>query len=157
MPLFCRRKRQRQIAASANQNDCPTMKISALALLFVSVGAFQQPSVPRHPTHLSVKQAKKKASSSWLDSFLDFKPFHGHGSGEHQEQAMYAEQQSVLKERRKMELKKKYKNPQVDHLKDIPVHQHDPAMLNKMEDDAMYVDENDKGFQFPFFNPKLKP
>lgn len=110
---------------------------------------------------LKEKYGKTKATS-WIDNILSH-PFHTHGSGEKDYDAMYAAQQQVLYERReyygnKDMLRKKY-HASKDHLKDIPVHQFDPAALNKKEDDAMYVEEKGNGgfAFFKNFNPKLKP
>jgi hypothetical protein len=57
---------------------------------------------------------------------------------------MFAAQLQLLYERReysgnKYTLKTKYQASK-NHLKDIPVHKFDHAVLNKKEDDAMHVD-----------------
>lgn len=80
---------------------------------------------------------KNNQNKSWLDDILSH-PFHGRGSGQDKMDKMYQAQQQVLYERReyygnKAQLRKKY-SQHVDHLKDIPVHPDDPAMLNQKED-----------------------
>jgi hypothetical protein len=120
---------------------------------------------------LKEKYAARVANNkNWFDNVLSH-PFHMHGSaaGEKDHDEMFKVQQQVLYERReyygnKDMLRKKYHNnspSRINHLNDIPVHKFDPRVLNKKEDDAMYVDDSAKGFQFPFFktkvNPKLKP
>jgi len=114
------------------------------------------------------KYKKQNTSAGFLQDFFSH-PFHAQGSSHDESEldAMYEAQQQVLYERReyfgnKDKLRQKYSR-HVDHLKDIPLHQHDPKRLNEKEDDAMYVDENynEKQFEIPFlknFNHgKLKP
>lgn len=87
---------------------------------------------------------KKTGTSLWLDTFFSH-PVHGHGTDEHSLEDMYDAQQEVLEERRHLfgnghnVMKNKYSKPDVDHLQDIRTHEHDPAMLNQKEDDAMYM------------------
>ena len=101
------------------------------------------------------RRFKKEGAALWLDKFFSH-PVHGHGSDEHSLDDMYEAQQQVLQERQKLfgdghsVMKNKYSTPGVDHLRDIQTHEHDPAMLNRLEDEAMYIDENDTGFSFPF-------
>jgi len=113
------------------------------------------------------KKYKKKGGKNFLEDFFSH-PFHAQGSGQSESEldAMYAAQQQVLYERReylgnKDKLRKKYSKLNEDHLKDIPLHKHDPKLLNQKEDEAMYVDDNYKAqaFEIPFlkkFN-NLKP
>jgi hypothetical protein len=114
--------------------------------------------------HYRKDQLKKKYSAkkknSWIDDMLSH-PFHAQGSSHNEEEFddMYKAQQQLLYERREYYgnrdmLKKKYAKSK-NHLQDIPVHQYDPAVLNKKEDDAMWIDENAPTFKFPNF--KLKP
>jgi hypothetical protein len=108
------------------------------------------------------KETKKKSSDKWIENMFKA-PLHGHGSAEKDLEDMYAAQQNLLKERRQLfgesgAMRNKYQDPKVDHLRDIQVHRHDPAMLNKKEDDAMYFGDNDvQGFSFNPFKGKLKP
>jgi hypothetical protein len=121
--------------------------------------------------HFSKAAMKTKYNKTVQKGFLeDFfsHPFHAQGSS-HKESdldAMFAAQQQVLYERReyfgnKQMLRKKYSHMKNDHLKDIPVHKHDPKLLNQKEDDAMYIDESfDRhAFKVPFLKNlnKLKP
>lgn len=97
---------------------------------------------------LKKKYKKREGNKSFLEDFFSH-PFHGHGSGEDESEldSMYAAQQQVLYERReyygnKDKLRKKYSRVGEDHIKDIPLHQHDPKVLNQKEDEAMYVDDD---------------
>lgn len=114
------------------------------------------------PVAQKTRRFKKTGTALWLDKFFSH-PMHGHGTDEHSLDDMYDAQQQVLQERRKLfgnghdAMQKKYSNPSVDHLRDIPTHEHNPAMLNKAEDDAMYIDEGDTGFSFPSFGAKFRP
>jgi hypothetical protein len=122
----------------------------------------EQELLKERKAHYSKTQLKNKyapkSSSNWLDQLFS-QPLHGHGSGEHDMEKMYQDQQKILYERReyinKDALKKKYKKTGVDHLNEIKTIADDPADLNKKEDDAMYIDETG-GFQFPW-SKKLKP
>lgn len=118
-------------------------------------------------SQFSVHAAKKRGSNKtgtaeWLGNFFSH-PIHGHGSDELSLEDMYETQQNVLAERRKLfgdghtAMKNKYRNPSVDHLRDIATHDYDPATLNQKEDEAMYVDENDTGFSFPWNKNKFSP
>lgn len=108
------------------------------------------------------RRFKKEGAALWLDKFFSH-PVHGHGSDEHSLDDMYVAQQKVLQERQKLfgdghsAMKNKYSKPGVDHLRDIQTHEHDPAMLNRQEDEAMYIDDNDTGFSFPFGGSKFSP
>lgn len=108
------------------------------------------------------RRFKKQGAALWLDKFFSH-PVHGHGTDEHSLDDMYQAQQQVLEERQKLfgdghsSMKNKYSKPGVDHLRDIRTHEHDPAMLNRQEDDAMYVDEDNNGFSFPFGGSKFSP
>jgi ABC-type transport system substrate-binding protein len=87
---------------------------------------------------------KKYGKESWVDSLINH-PLHGHGSGENKLDEMYKAQQQLLYERReyygnKDMLKKKYHSFQVDHHNEIKTIKDDPKMLNKKEDDAMWID-----------------
>ena len=93
-------------------------------------------------------------------------PFHAQGSSRKESEldAMYAAQQQLLYERReyvgnKDALRKKYSHIKENHLKDIPVHKHDPKLLNQKEDDAMYIDKSYKAgaFEIPFLKNLNKP
>jgi len=112
------------------------------------------------------KKYKQQPGGNFLQEFFSH-PFHAQGSrhDESQLDEMYAAQQQVLYERReylgnKDQLRRKYSHVNEDHLKDIPTHPHDPARLNKKEDEAMYVDDQAPVFEIPFFkrwNQSLKP
>lgn len=118
-----------------------------------------------HYNKNEMKKKYKKKQGSFLEDFFS-NPFHGQGS-DHDERdydEMYRAQQQVLYERReylgnKDKLRKKYSRIGEDHIKDIPLHPHDPKRLNQKEDDAMYVDEGAPTFEIPFFKKKnqLKP
>jgi hypothetical protein len=54
-------------------------------------------------------------------------------------------------------LKKKYHSFQVDHHNEIKTIKDDPKMLNKKEDDAMWVENDQPRFQLKFPFGKLKP
>lgn len=110
-------------------------------------------------SHFQKKQLKEKYSKkgSWVEQMIK-NPLHFHGSGEDKLDDMYKEQQKVLYDRReytgnKDMLKRKYKDTSTDHLNEIKLIDHDPADLNREEDEAMYVSE---GFKFPW-NKNLKP
>ncbi|CAB9523685.1 expressed unknown protein [Seminavis robusta] len=99
---------------------------------------------------------RKVKSDRWIENMFK-EPLHGHGTAEKELDDMYAAQQKMLEERRKLfgsasALRAKYSNPAIDHLRDIPTHSHDPAMLNKKEDDAMYVDDDEAGDDSAGFN-----
>ena len=92
-------------------------------------------------------QNRATTSNSLQNTLEDFfsHPFHGHGSSHRQSDlnAMFRAQQQVLYERREYSgnkdmLHRKYHRAGENHLKDIALHKHDPALLNKKEDDAMY-------------------
>ena len=118
---------------------------------------FQSPKKAEAPAPVAEKKKKSKKNDAWIHSMFK-EPIHGHGSAENDLEEMYQAQQRMLAERRQMfgreGMRAKYKDYKADHLRDIPLHKHDPASLNKKEDDAMYVDENDSGFSFPW---SLKP
>lgn len=83
--------------------------MKSLLLTLVSLAAVHAFSpVPMQPTTM--------ASSTCLYGLFDFKPFHGHGSGEHDRDLdeQWAAQQEILAARRghidKSALKKKYAN-----------------------------------------------
>ena len=118
-------------------------------------GMFQSPkpkAVVKEKAKVSTKPAKKtpdamKKADKWIsDVFNNFEPIHGLGSGHAELKEIRRDNQDVLassKSHAKKEyLKKKYRNPQVDHHGEIPMIAFDPADLNKKEDDAMYLDEN---------------
>ena len=114
----------------------------------------------RKRRHLNKKDLKAKyhKNEGWIESMLH--TFHGHGSGENDLDEMYKTQQKVLYERREYEgnkkkLRNKYKDFKQDHHHEVKTVAHDPAALNKAEDDAMYVDET-QTFRMPW-DKKLKP
>jgi len=120
----------------------------------------QQEEEPEPPAPVATKKRRNdaKLNRKWISSMFN-NPFHGHGSAENELEDMYEAQQKMLEERQQLfgnweANRKKYKDFTVDHLRDIRTHEHDPAQLNKKEDDAMYVDENDPGFSFPSFPGK---
>ena len=131
-----------------------TMKLLFSLTLLVQANAF----VPE--CGFGRTTTARLATKNWLDDFLS-KPFQTHGSGEKEHDKMYETQQRVLRERRqhfsKKDLRKKY-HDSPNHLGDIALHGEDPAIKNKREDEAMYVDE-DSGIKLPFFKTKrqLKP
>ena len=118
---------------------------------------FQSPTKAEAP--VAQKKKKSKKSDDWIYNFFKA-PMHGHGSAENDLEDMYQAQQEMLEERRQLfgrdGMRAKYKDHTVGHLDEIPLHEHDPALLNQKEDDAMYVDENDNGFSFPW-SSKFKP
>jgi hypothetical protein len=125
-------------------------------------GLFPQPAKkPAAATSSSTKK-KRKSSDKWIENMFK-EPLHGHGSAEKDLEDMYEAQQNLLQERRQLfgksgAMRNKYQDPNVDHLRDIQVHRHDPAMLNKKEDDAMYFGDDDvQGFSFNPFKGKFKP
>ena len=152
------------LAAAFQVAPVTTRPITSLQMgLFDNM--FQKPEPVKkvaQPTATSEPKKRKKKSDDWISNVFK-EAFHGHGSAENELDEMYEAQQKMLQERRKLfgsdghdRMHAKYQDVGVDHLRDIPLHEHDPATLNQMEDDAMYVDDNDKGFSFPWSN-KFKP
>ena len=150
------------------------MKTSLILILsFATFSSYAfQPSTVQKVTssatalHMSSVDKKKKKNKQF-DFLYDFfsHPFHAQGSSHNENELddMYKTQQAVLSARRagfnKDKLRRKYSHVNEDHLKDIPLHKHDPAFKNKQEDDAMYVDESGPSFEIPFLKNmnKLKP
>lgn len=110
------------------------------------------------PAPVAQTKKKSKKSDAWIGSMFK-EPMHGHGSAEDKLDEMYQDQKKMIAERRALfgrdGMRNKYKDTSSHHIDDIPLHQHDPAKLNQREDDAMYVDDNESGFSFPW--GKFKP
>lgn len=145
------------------------MKVFSIVVFLISSASAFQPSaeVSRSSVKLCMSSVdkKKKGNASFLDDFFSH-PFHAQGSSHSNSEleGMYEVQKQVLEARKKDgisrdKLKRKYSRINEDHLKDIPLHKHDPALLNQKEDDAMYVDEDGPTFEIPFLKNlnKLKP
>lgn len=115
---------------------------------------FQSPKKAEEPA--PAVAPKKKKSDAWIANMFK-EPMHGHGTAENELDEIYQAQKQMIQERRRLfgreGMKAKYKNHKISHLDEITLHQHDPAALNKAEDDAMYIDEDDSGFSFPSFKP----
>lgn len=111
----------------------------------------EEKETPQPESNKDVKESfskKDQERDAWIGSFFNnFNPIHGHGSGESDLEEIKRTQKEILQDRKKHfgekdALKKKYENPNLDHHDEITVHEHDPALLNQKEDDAMYFDED---------------
>lgn len=159
------------LPATTTSRVTSTLKMGFLDNMFPNKNKQDEEAAPAPVAQKSQKRSKTAASNSrWIENMFK-SAFHGHGSAEDELDDMYLTQQKMLEERRELfgdsghGMKDKYRDTKVDHLRDIPTHEHDPAMLNQKEDDAMYFDDNDKntgggGFNFPSWpgsKSKLQP
>lgn len=86
---------------------------------------------------------KAKSKKNWIEKMMN-EPLHGGGNGEKELDELYATQQKIHRERQNFKpkaMRKKYKVFGKDHLRDIKTIDHDPASLNKQEDNAMWIND----------------
>lgn len=113
---------------------------------------------PKKKTDPPVATQKKKSNNKWIEHFFGA-AMHGHGSEEGHLDELYEAQQQLLHDRQQTygsDGHKMMRDKYHHDLKDIPTIDHDPAVLNEKEDDAMYFDETGPAFSFPW-QKKLKP